>query len=550
MTTDTPRRGDALVAALADAFDTVAPSERPAAEQELLDAGLDPTAIAARFAAIASSPSRHTAGHALWRPAAPAVATSRRRWWRVAMAAALIGAIAAALLTGERPSEHVARTAPVPRAIAPPFSHSAAPSVGAASEAQRAVGGEPPAQGTAQSITPVVDAVESAAETEAIARAAGELRRLLRTDELLPAIVASSVARQKLALREITVTQGTIDNLQSPAFVAASFANDERYSVDPRTCRLMTADTRAPVAERFGLPFRSLSRDARRAGCEIMWNVEAAFAAGGGHRGRASVCMSGAGTDEQCSDLNFESLSFVGRQSGPIANPSNLRAASFFRTEGRLAPDRGTFISRHDPLDDSGVLRWFYIPELRRVRRLGRESGQADGARGVPSGLAFAASQRNCYDANPEAYSWTLIGVQEVLAPLSGEGIQLGPSTHDGDGTPSAVEPLTVMRRPALVVAATEGGGLDRRLVLYIDAGLFRPYWKTEFVGDQATASYACAAAWGTDGEVVAPLTSSVIRFGAEGTPVQRFTPYGEVLDQTLREDAFTIPALMTLDAP
>ena len=112
-----------------------------------------------------------------------------------------------------------------------------------------------------------------------------------------------------------------------------------------------------------------------------------------------------------------------------------------------------------------------------------------------------------------------------------------------------AGQTLTVMRRPALVVAATEGGSLERRFVLYIDAGLFRPYWKTEFVGRQATASYACAAAWGTDGEVVAPLTSSVIRFDAEGTPVQRFTPYGEVLDQTLREDAFTISALMTLDS-
>ena len=35
---------------------------------------------------------------------------------------------------------------------------------------------------------------------------------------------------------------------------------------------------------------------------------------------------------------------------------------------------------------------------------------------------------------------------------------------------------------------------------------------------------------------MVAPLTSSVIRFDAGARPVDRFVPYGEVLDQTLRE--------------
>ena len=43
----------------------------------------------------------------------------------------------------------------------------------------------------------------------------------------LLAIVASGVARGKLVLREIAVTPGTIADLQSPAFAAASFANDE-----------------------------------------------------------------------------------------------------------------------------------------------------------------------------------------------------------------------------------------------------------------------------------------------------------------------------------
>ena len=546
MTTPTPRRPDDLVAALADAFDTVAPTERAAAEQELLDAGLDPAAIAARFAAITSSTVRRTGVQSSRRSAASAAAPSRRRWWGVAIAAALVAAIAASLLAGRTSPERVARTAPAPRAIEPPSSHSAAPSVGASSDAQRPVGGEPLARGTAQSsITPAADAPESAAETTAIAGAAAELKRVLRMDESLPAIIAASVARHKLALREITVTSEMIESLQSPAFVAASFGNDGRYAVDPKTCRLMAAGAGASVEDRFGLPFPTIARDGRDAGCQIMWNVEATFAAGGGHRGRASVCTSIPQADEQCSNLSFASLSFAGRMSGPIPNPNNLRAANYFRVEGEPDPDRGKFILRAAPLE--GIAdRWFYIPDLRRVRRLTRELYDDEQAQ-IPSGLAFAASQRNCYDANPEAYRWTFLGTQEVLAPLSGEGIQLSPTIDDSDGAAPAAETLTAMRRQTVVVAATEIASPDRRLVLYIDAGLFRPYWKIEFVGAQAKAAYACAAAWGADGEMVAPLSSSVIRFDAEGTPTQRFTPSGEVFDQTLRGDVFTIGELMAV---
>jgi hypothetical protein len=285
MTTPTPRRPDDLVAALADAFDTVAPSERSAAEEELLDAGLDAAALAARFATIAAPTSRRTADHGSRRPASSDVATPRRRWRGVAIAATLIGAVAAALLAGRTSPERVAHTAAVPRAIEPPSSHS--PRRRSAHRAERsqrwqANGG---AQGTAKSvITPVGDAVESAAETEAIARAAGEIRQLLRMDQPLPAIVASGVARQKLALARDHGRSRDDRQHAIPAFAAASFANAERYSVDPTTCRLVMAGTRVPVAERFGLPFPPFSissgRDPRRAGCEIMWNVEAAFAAG------------------------------------------------------------------------------------------------------------------------------------------------------------------------------------------------------------------------------------------------------------------------------
>ena len=134
-----------------------------------------------------------------------------------------------------------------------------------------------------------------------------------------------------------------------------------------------------------------------------------------------------------------------------------------------------------------------------------------------------------------------------MLAPLSGEGIALADAAEPDEGTPAAGETLTVMRRPAWVVAATDRRAYagTSRLVLYVDRELHRPYWKTEYVGERAKASYACAAAWASDGDIVAPLTSSVVRFDDQGIPTHRFTPYQEVLDRTVRGDEFTIAAGM-----
>jgi hypothetical protein len=73
--------------------------------------------------------------------------------------------------------------------------------------------------------------------------------------------------------------------------------------------------------------------------------------------------------------------------------------------------------------------------------------------------------------------------------------------------------------------------GTDR-IVLYVDRELYRPYWKMEFPlpHRRPSATYACGAAWARDGDIVAPLTSSVTRFQSDDGPISRFAPFDEVL--------------------
>lgn len=552
MTTAPPPRADVL-AALTEAFDHVAPDERPACEEELRAAGLDPAVVAARCAALAA-PARHLGASAPG-DRTGAAAGARRRWW--AIAAVLVGGIAVALLAGRTPPERLARTTVVPRSVVPPSPQRGQGAAATPNAAAPALGREPHADGGPMAAAPDADGpiapvAESPADSAAIGRAASQLRGLLGREASVPAPIAAGLSSGAVAIREIAVPPETLGRLQSNAFASATLANADRYAVDRLTCRLTARDGGA-APERFGLPFPAVADDDERvAGCQIMWNVAAAYAAGGGHRGRAAVCAASAGGD-QCSDLSFTSLSLFGRQSGPIPDADGLRAASVLEVDDRSDPMAGDFVLTLEMLDGA-TNRWFYVAPavvaerevvlLGHKRRLPRESLQPD-----PSltGLMFAARQRDCFDANPEAFAWTLIGKQTILAPLSGEGLSLAPPASDAAATPAARETLTVMRRPVWVVAAAERGSAaaGNRLVLYIDRELYRPYWKTEYVGRTLVASYACGAAWTVDGDIVAPLTSSVVRFDADGAPTARFTPYGEVLDQNLRAGELTIKMML-----
>jgi hypothetical protein len=332
-----------------------------------------------------------------------------------------------------------------------------------------------------------------------------------------------------LAFREITVDRKAIAGLQSAAFVEASAANAGRYMVDPSTCQLRAVGTDGPVKKRFGFPFPGISAGRPTAGCEIMWNVEAASASGGGRRGRASMC-----TNNRCEELDFVSLAFVGGPGDSIENSDSLRAASITRLVGGTAPASGIF--ERDLLDGSDPLRALFIAETRRVRRLAPGPIDVD----PPfDALAFAVTERNCLNGGPELYDWKILGEKDVFAPLSGEGIPLGSAKDQKALTQDPVRTMPVMRRPVWVVEGSRRNmpaGTDR-IVLYVDRELYRPYWKLESSRDRLGATYACGAAWARDGDIVAPLTSSVTRFQSDDGPISRFAPFDEVLDQNIRRD-------------
>lgn len=540
MTTTPPRRDDDTLAALADAFDAVAPQDRAGAEQELRDAGLDPQTVAARFAALAAEQGRP--GRSARRAATPP-ATAPRPWSRWAIAAGVLLAIAAGWLALRPAADRLARIAPAPapRPVEPPRGPATAPIGTGATRPDQEVArpGEPrptavptagaPAAAGAAGQTPLSDA-----EVEAL----GDLSRQLPSDAL-PLVIDRA-----LALRPLEVDAATIAALQSPAFAAASAANAGRFGVDAHGgCRLLARDGSAPTGERFGLPFPTIEdQRGRRAGCEIMWNVAAAFAAGGGRRGRASLCSTERGRTPQCWQARVASLAFVGRQSGPIANPRQLRAAQAVSAFD-LPEVGGTGLLTQYPLDGGIPQRWWYAPATRRVRRLG---ALADDTAIAPGASALTVDDYRCGDIGPEGYRWTLTGEAEILAPLSGEGVPLGDAPGSARPSLAAVN-LPAMSRPVWIVSGKTAGmtGREHYITLYIDRELYRPYWRIDRGDGALAATSACPAAWATDGDIVAPLTSGVVRFDAASGRVDRFQPHDEVLDQTLRDEGLTIAALI-----
>ena len=533
MTTRPPRRADETLDALADAFDTVAPHDRAAAEEELLDAGLAPRAVARRSGELAHRASGRAAA-----PRTPIAAAPTRHWRRWAIAAALLLAVGAALFAGRsRGPERAARNVPAPRDIEPP--ERVVPSAGVEPGGSEREVARPDTFQRKRSRRPNAAVPHAGGGTE------GETDAPVAIEAAdLPALVPDSlqrlVRRGALTLHEVAVDPALIAGLQAPDFLAASAANAGHFEVTP-SCRLRARGLDLPVRERFGYPFPRASAESPNAACQIVWNAEAAFAAGGGRRGRAAVCGVASSHRErgeeaatQCWDARFTALALVGRPGGPIDNPGEARAASLLRIAD-LPDAAGVGLASQRPIDGGGDKHWLFIGDKRRVRR------EAD----VPVAddrLRLSLDDLDCFSASPDRYEWALRGSREILAPLSGRGIPLYQKVDDLEG---GGELLTGMRREAWVVEGTEPNG--RRIVLYIDRELYRPYWKIEYEGRDVIATFACAAGWTGAGERVVPLTSSVVRFDARGGRIDRFMPTDETIDPSLRDEHVSLKALTAM---
>lgn len=537
MTTRPPRRADETLDALAEAFDAVAPHDRVAAEEELLDAGLDPRAAARRAAELRTDTGARTQA----RPAP--VAAGTWRWQRWAIAAALLLAVGAVLLSGRSQPERTVRVAPAPRTIEPPAGR-VVPEAVEPGRSDPAVGRPGAPRSTrANRASGASGSRRGGARHDGVIPLAPQEAALL---PLLPDALEPLMRRRIVSVREVAVDPAVIAGLQSPAFLEASAANAGRYEIMP-TCRLQARGfPGAPVRERYGYPFPTIEAESPTAACEIVWNTEAGFAAAGGRRGRAVVCgMASAygegGGEEatQCWDAQFASLAFAGRPGGSIDNPGELRAFSMLRVAQLPNADGVALLSEH-PLNDRST-HWLFRGKTRRIR------GEVD-APVADDRLRLSLDDLDCFAAAPERYDWKLLGRREILAPLSGEGIALHSGADPAAGDKPTGEVLTVVRRSAWVVQGTSNPWPDERVVLYIDSELYRPYWKVVFERGSAAATFACGAGWAKAGDDVVPLTSSVIRFDARTQRIDRLTPTDEVIDPALRGEDISLQSLTKME--
>ena len=362
---------------------------------------------------------------------------------------------------------------------------------------------------------------------------------------LLPDTLEPLMRRGIVSLRKVAIDATLVAVLQSPLFLELSAANRDRYEIAP-SCRLQPRGPDVPEDERFGYPFPTIDRESPTAACEIVWNADAAFAAAGGRRGSATVCGAASGyrerSDEQatqCWGARFASLAFAGRTDGPIDNPNALRASNMLLVEG-LPDGAGLALLSWHPMGDGATAHWLYTGKTRRVRRF-----TALGPPVADDRLRLTLDDFDCFSAAPEQFHWSVRGRREILAPLSGEGINLQRGGSDVSRAGTRGELLTVMRRNAWVVEGRDKS--DRRVVLYIDSELYRPYWKVEYQGEDVIATFACGAGWTESPGGVVPLTSSIVRFDARGGRIDRFMPTDETIDPALRDEHVSLKALTAM---
>jgi hypothetical protein len=303
-----------------------------------------------------------------------------------------------------------------------------------------------------------------------------------------------------------------------------------------------------------------------------MWNVEAATAMAGGRATTADADALGGDDDRRRVSMEMESIAFLGRHFGPIANPGDagagpgstprLRTASMRVVRSPLDVNGLGWLTRR-PIDGSAPERtWMYVPALRRVRAL-QPVQRADGI----AGLAVSLDDQGCFDGRLESFTWKVIGQQDVLAPIVAAAplaqreltatraridLPAMPAAFEKPGTPGApwglVDDLQLTPRPAWVVEATprDPEYPVGRLVLYVDRELYRPYWKLIYDRSGKLASHAlCGQYWSRseDGEFTAPATGLVAMADESGRAVltrQR----SEVLDQSLSGDWFSVTTL------
>jgi hypothetical protein len=467
-----------VVEALTDLFDSVAPSDRAGAEEELREAGVDPATVALRIGQRATNtirgtetrPARDTRHPAGARRRAPAPPISESRRWRAggswgrAVAALLLGIAIGWLLarSATAPPPREAQLARGPHANAgepsPPaagwHTRADAPArareehvsdagttggrqsdevLGAARRAEPAAGtGNAPAAGGATHTDVALNAgggpgvsesEEAAAEDEAAAGSGDstepwllDARNWSKGKHLLPAPLLQHVRTGDYHFTVQPLTPGVFRRSYSRDFWTESAANAGRFGIDADTCGLKDA-TRGDVPSFFfGFPFPDVAREDPAAGCQIMWNAVAASAIGGGQETELNMDQFAAGSaaPDRRVQVQLYDRTFLGRQSGPIPNPDGLRSATLAQVKAPAELMGTAVLTRRSNQATERDHIWTYLPSLRRVRAVS-PANRSDGFLGTDLSL----DELDCFDGKLEDFDWHVVGRQTILAPLT-----------------------------------------------------------------------------------------------------------------------------------
>ena len=316
-----------------------------------------------------------------------------------------------------------------------------------------------------------------------------------QAQDLLPPVVLERVKKGDYWYKVMQVDPEELKRNYSEKFWAASEANAGKYDVDPETCGLKDMKTGKMPEFYFGYPFPKIDPKDPLAACKMAWNFDSANSMGDGQGATFTLNGIDATGEFKRIKLWLHTNSFLGRSSGPIDNPENLRATTLSNVLEPQDVDGVGGLTKRINDWESQDRSWFYVPATRRVRRVNAAT------RSDPvAGLDIFADDLNCYGGKVEYYKWKLVGEQNILAPLLSPKPLMqkktsSPTRFEVDipyfkgayETPGAkgipwliVDNLVLVPRPVWVL---EGESTDPyynfgKVIMYMDKDLYRIYWK------------------------------------------------------------------------
>jgi hypothetical protein len=313
-------------------------------------------------------------------------------------------------------------------------------------------------------------------------------------EKLLPEVVLNRVKSGEYHYKVVPVDPEKLKQNYSKKFWEASEANAGKFDVDAPTCGLKDIKTGKIPDFYFGYPFPKIDPKEPNAACKMAWNFTAANQMGNGQG--ATFTLNGIDSSGEFKRLKvwLHVNSFMGRSTGPIPNPENLRDTSMTNVLEPQDVDGVAGLGKRINDWSSQDQSWFYVPSTRRVRRVNAAT------RSDPvAGLDIFGDDLNCYGGKVEYYKWKLIGEGNILAPVlspepllqkkitetrSEVEIPYFKGAYETPGAKGAgwliVENLQMIPRPVWII---EGESDDPyynfgKVIMYMDKDMYRIWWK------------------------------------------------------------------------